>query len=56
MSLQQTIEQAFENNNDYSPSNMPQDVRDAIVGQMWTHARKSIKISIYPLALVALGC
>lgn len=30
MSLQQTIEQAFENRNEYSPANMPQDVRDAI--------------------------
>ena len=30
MSLQQTIEQAFENRNEYSPSTMPQDVRDAI--------------------------
>ena len=30
MSLQQTIEQAFENRNEYSPANMPQDVREAI--------------------------
>lgn len=30
MSLQQTIEQAFENRADYSPSTMPQDVRDAV--------------------------
>ena len=30
MSLQQVIEQAFENRNEYSPSTMPQDVRDAI--------------------------
>ena len=30
MSLQQTIEQAFENRNEYSPSTMPQDVRDAV--------------------------
>ena len=30
MSLQQTIEQAFEKRNEYSPSTMPQDVRDAI--------------------------
>ncbi|MDN5565638.1 MAG: 2,3,4,5-tetrahydropyridine-2,6-dicarboxylate N-succinyltransferase [Psychrobacter sp.] len=30
MSLQQTIEQAFENRNEYSPANMPADVRNAI--------------------------
>ena len=30
MSLQQTIEQAFENRNEYSPATMPKDVRDAI--------------------------
>ena len=30
MTLQQTIEQAFENRNDYSPATMPQDIRDAI--------------------------
>ena len=30
MSLQQVIEQAFENRNEYSPATMPQDVRDAI--------------------------
>ncbi|BFM03649.1 hypothetical protein Psyaliredsea_22960 [Psychrobacter alimentarius] len=30
MSLQQTIEQAFENRNEYSPSTMPQDVREAV--------------------------
>ena len=29
MSLQQTIEQAFENRNEYSPSTMPQDVRES---------------------------
>ena len=30
MSLQDTIEQAFENRADYSPSTMPQEVRDAV--------------------------
>ena len=30
MSLQQTIEQAFENRNEYSPATMPTDVREAI--------------------------
>lgn len=30
MSLQQTIEQAFENRNEYNPTNMPQDIREAI--------------------------
>ncbi|WP_227431099.1 2,3,4,5-tetrahydropyridine-2,6-dicarboxylate N-succinyltransferase [Psychrobacter sp. I-STPA6b] len=30
MSLQDTIEQAFENRADYSPSTMPQDVREAV--------------------------
>ncbi|MBU5617942.1 2,3,4,5-tetrahydropyridine-2,6-dicarboxylate N-succinyltransferase [Psychrobacter sp. TAE2020] len=30
MSLQQTIEQAFENRNNYNPTNMPQDIREAI--------------------------
>ena len=30
MSLQQTIEHAFENRNEYSPATMPQEIRDAI--------------------------